>query len=145
MTCLSRGKEHPYKCIKFAKESIELPSGLSLRYPNLEGVADNKGRIQWQYGGDDKNKPKKLYGGKIVENVVQAVARCVMTDQMLKIQKRYPIVLTVHDECCMLVPESEGEEAFAFVEGVMRTPPAWLPGLPLDCEGGYGKRYGDIK
>ena len=145
LTCLSRGKEHPYKCIKFAKESIELPSGLSLRYPNLEGVADNKGRIQWQYGGDDKNKPKRLYGGKIVENVVQAVARCVMTDQMLKIQKRYPIVLTVHDECCMLVPESEGEEAFAFVEGVMRTPPAWLPGLPLDCEGGYGKRYGDIK
>ena len=83
LTCLSRGKEHPYKCIKFAKESIELPSGLSLRYPNLEGVADNKGRIQWQYGGDDKNKPKKLYGGKIVENIVQAVARCVMTDGML--------------------------------------------------------------
>ena len=102
LSCLSRGKEYKYKCITFKKEAIELPSGLSIRYPNLEGHADNKGRVQWQYGGDDKNKPKKLYGGKIVENIVQAVARCVMTDGMLRIQRRYPCVLTVHDEVVVL-------------------------------------------
>jgi len=145
LTCLSRGKEHPYKCIKFAKESIELPSGLSLRYPNLEGVADNKGRIQWQYGGDDKNKPKKLYGGKIVENIVQAVARCVMTDGMLRIQKRYPCVLTVHDEVVVLVPETEAVEAETWVHAQMVADPKYMSGIPLDAETGCAKRYGEAK
>jgi len=145
LTCLSRGKEHPYKCIKFTKESIELPSGLSLRYPNLEGVADNKGRIQWQYGGDDKNKPKKLYGGKIVENIVQAVARCVMTDGMLRIQKRYPCVLTVHDEVVVLVPETEAVEAETWVHAQMVADPKYMSGIPLDAETGCAKRYGEAK
>ena len=145
LTCLSRGKEHPYKCIKFAKESIELPSGLSLRYPNLEGVADNKGRIQWQYGGDDKNKPKKLYGGKIVENIVQAVARCVMTDGMLRIQKRYPCVLTVHDEVVVLVPETEAVGAETWVHAQMVADPKYMSGIPLDAETGCAKRYGEAK
>ena len=145
LTCLSRGKEHPYKCIKFAKERIELPSGLSLRYPNLEGVSDNKGRIQWQYGGDDKNKPKKLYGGKIVENIVQAVARCVMTDGMLRIQKRYPCVLTVHDEVVVLVPETEAVEAETWVHAQMVADPKYMSGIPLDAETGCAKRYGEAK
>jgi len=79
--------------VTFRKEEIVLPSGLSLRYPNLKGAPDAKGRMQWAYGDD-----KKLYGGKLTENIVQAVARCVMTDGMLRIQKRYQCALTVHDE-----------------------------------------------
>lgn len=145
LSCLSRGKEYKYKCITFKKEAIELPSGLSIRYPNLEGHADNKGRVQWQYGGDDKNKPKKLYGGKIVENIVQAVARCVMTDGMLRIQRRYPCVLTVHDEVVVLVPESEAKEAETWVYAQMVTEPKYMSGIPLDAETGCAKRYGEAK
>jgi DNA polymerase len=123
------------------KDSILLPSGLCLRYPDISSVEDADGKKQWVYG---LNKIK-LYGGKLTENIVQSVARCVMTDQMLQISKRYPIALTVHDECCMVVPEKEAKEALAFVEAVMSRPPDWMPGLPVACEAGTGKRYGDIK
>jgi DNA polymerase len=138
------GNEYQYKCLTFSKESIRLPSGLPLRYPNLTGTADEKGRIQWHYGADE-NTIKKLYGGKIVENFVQAVARCVMTDGMLRIQKRYSCVLTVHDEVVVLVPEDEAKEAEAWVLEQMVVQPSYMQGIPLDAETGCNKRYGEAK
>ena len=138
---LSEGNEHTYKCLTFSKESIILPSGLSLRYPNLTGTTDEKGRVQWHYGADKK----KLYGGKVVENIVQAVARCVMTDGMLRIQKRYSCVLTVHDEVVVLVPENEAKEAEAWVLEQMVADPPYMKGIPLDAETGCNKRYGEAK
>jgi DNA polymerase len=138
------GNEYQYKCLTFSKESIRLPSGLPLRYPNLTGTADEKGRIQWHYGADEKSI-KKLYGGKIVENFVQAVARCVMTDGMLRIQKRYSCVLTVHDEVVVLVPEDEAKEAEAWVLEQMVVEPSYMQGIPLDAETGCNKRYGEAK
>ena len=125
----------------FSKESIRLPSGLSLRYPNLTGTTDEKGRVQWHYGADKK----KLYGGKVVENIVQAVARCVMTDCMLRIQKRYSCVLTVHDEVVVLVPENEAVEAEPWVLEQMVADPPYMQGIPLDAETGCNKRYGEAK
>jgi DNA polymerase I-like protein with 3'-5' exonuclease and polymerase domains len=141
---LSKGKPYVYKCLTFDKERILLPSGLALKYPELTGDADEKGRIQWSYGADEKSR-RKLYGGKIVENVVQAVARCVMTDGMLRIQKRYSCVLTVHDEVVVLVPENEAKEAEAWVLEQMVKDPAYMPGIPLDAETGCNKRYGEAK
>ena len=138
---LAEGKEYTYKCLTFSKESIRLPSGLSLRYPNLTGTTDEKGRVQWHYGADKK----KLYGGKVVENIVQAVARCVMTDGMLRIQKRYSCVLTVHDEVVCLVPENEAKEAEAWVLEQMVADPPYMKGIPLDAETGCNKRYGEAK
>ena len=138
---LADGKEYTHKCLTFSKESIRLPSGLSLRYPDLTGSADEKGRVQWHYGVDKK----KLYGGKVVENVVQAVARCVMTDGMLRIQKRYSCVLTVHDEVVVLVPENEAKEAEAWVLEQMVADPPYMKGIPLDAETGCNKRYGEAK
>ena len=141
---LDKGKPYVYKCLTFDKERILLPSGLALKYPELTGVADEKGRIQWIYGVDERSR-RKLYGGKIVENVVQAVARCVMTDGMLRIQKRYSCVLTVHDEVVCLVPENEAVEAEAWVLDQMIKEPAYMPGIPLDAETGCNKRYGEAK
>jgi DNA polymerase I-like protein with 3'-5' exonuclease and polymerase domains len=139
-----QGFPYVHKCLTFDKERILLPSGLALKYPQLTGDADEKGRIQWSYGADEKSR-RKLYGGKIVENVVQAVARCVMTDGMLRIQKRYSCVLTVHDEVVVLVPENEAKEAEAWVLEQMVKDPAYMPGIPLDAETGCNKRYGEAK
>jgi len=141
---LYQGKPYVYKCLTFDKERILLPSGLALKYPALTGEADVKGRIQWAYGADEKSR-RKLYGGKIVENVVQAVARCVMTDGMLRIQKRYSCVLTVHDEVVCLVPEDEAKEAEQWVLEQMIKDPSYMPGIPLDAETGCNKRYGEAK
>jgi DNA polymerase len=135
------GREFKHKCLTFQKEQILLPNGLHLRYPELTGKPDEKGRVQWTYG----DKHKKLYGGKLTENIVQAVARCVMTDGMLRIQKRYPCVLTVHDEAVVAVPENEAAEAEKWVLAQMIKEPSYLPGIPLAADTGVGERYGDAK
>jgi DNA polymerase len=137
---LHNGREYKYKCLTFDKGRIMLPSGLSLRYPQLyQHVVNNK--AQWLYG----EHSKKLYGGKLVENIVQAVARCVMTDGMLRIQERYRCVLTVHDEAVVLVPEQEAEEAEPWVLAQMTADPWYMPGIPLDAETGSAVRYGEAK
>lgn len=138
---LVEGKSYTHKCLTFEKERIVLPSGLALRYPQLSGVPDDRGRIQWLYGEDSK----KLYGGKLTENIVQAVARCVMTDGMLRIQKQYPCVLTVHDEVVVLVPEAEIDDAEKWVLAQMTMVPKYMPGIPLAAEIGHAKRYGEAK
>jgi hypothetical protein len=138
---LFEGRSYHHKCLQFEKEKIILPNGMALKYPLLKGNADEKNRLQWAYGPDDK----KLYGGKLTENIVQAVARCVMTDGMLRIQTTYPCVLTVHDEVVCLVPEAEAEDAKTWVLAQMVMEPKYMPGIPLAAEIGFAKRYGDAK
>jgi DNA polymerase len=87
--------------------------------------------------------PNRIYGGKVVENVCQALARIVIGEQMLMIAKKYRVVMTVHDAIACIVPEAEAETAKEFVELCMRLRPAWAPELPLNCEAGYGQSYGD--
>jgi DNA polymerase len=78
-----------------------------------------------------------------VENFTQAIARCIVAEQMLRISKRYPVVLTVHDAAAIVAPEAKADEARAYVEECMSWNPAWAQGLPLACESGVGASYGD--
>ena len=79
----------------------------------------------------------------MVENIVQALARCVVGEQMLKIGERYRPALTVHDAVVCVVPDDEVEEATEFIVQCMKTPPDWAKGLPVACEAKHGKSYGD--
>ena len=137
-----QGKVYTYKCLQVQYEKVVLPSGLCLRYPNLRPDKDDKGRLQWVYG---EKKKKRLYGGKLTENIVQAVARCVMTDGMIRIQKRYSCVLTVHDEVVCVVPKVEEEEAKTWVLAQMTMEPKYLPEIPLNSDIDSALRYGDAK
>jgi hypothetical protein len=87
----------------------------------------------------------KLYAGKITNNVVQGTARIVMTDGMLRIAKRYPVVGTVHDECIAVAPDAEAQEAFEWMLEQMTLEPSYLPGIPLAADGGVHRRYGNAK
>lgn len=78
-----------------------------------------------------------------IENVCQAIARCIIAEQMLRVGKRYKVVLTVHDAIAVCVPDAEAEEAQKYVESCMRWVPDWAEGLPVNCESGVGKSYGD--
>ena len=86
--------------------------------------------------------PNRIYGGKVIENLCQALARIVVSDQMLMISRRYKVAMTVHDSVVPVVPEAQAEEAQAFVEQCMRTRPKWAAGLPLNCESKIGASYG---
>jgi DNA polymerase I-like protein with 3'-5' exonuclease and polymerase domains len=118
-----------------------LPSGLWQRYEGLQKVTDAEGKEQYEY--KTRKGFVKIYGGKVVENLCQAVARCVIAEQMVKISKKYKVVLTVHDAVACIVPLEETEQAAKYVESCMRWRPEWCQTLPLDCEVGYGDSYGD--
>ena len=91
-----------------ALQGVRLPSDLVMRYEDLTGEQDEKG-LQFTY--KTRRGRTKIYGGKCVENICQAVARCIIADQMLLISKRYAPVLTVHDSIIACVPEEEVSEA----------------------------------
>ena len=121
---------------------LTLPSGLYLQYPGLRSVFDTE-RERWQWVYKSRGVATYIYGGKIVENFTQAVARCVVAEQMLRISKRYRVVLTVHDSVVALVPRDEAQEGQAFIEQCMSWRPKWAQTLPLACESGIGDSYGD--
>jgi DNA polymerase len=127
-------------------QGILLPNGLRLKYPNLRQRTDEEtGKVELVYD-TKKGKaviPNRIYGGKVIENVCQALARIVIGEQMLMVAKKYRVVMTVHDAVACIVPENEVETGKEYVEMCMRIRPSWAPELPLNCEAGYGKSYGD--
>jgi DNA polymerase len=123
-----------------SETAIRLPSGLLMRYDDLRFDQNDKG-VEFHY--KTRKGRTRIYGGKVIENVCQAIARCIIAEQMLKIGKRYKVVLTVHDAIAVCVPDAEVIAATQYVEECMRWVPEWATGLPVNCESGSGKSYGD--
>ena len=144
---LSRGDNVP-----FGKEgvldvvpqesAVRLPSGLLLRYDDLRFDQTDKG-TEFHY--KTRRGRTRIYGGKVIENVCQAIARCIIGEQMLLIAKKHHVVLTVHDSIVCCVPDEDVAQAQIDVEKSMRWVPEWADGLPIDCEAGIGKSYGDCE
>jgi DNA polymerase I-like protein with 3'-5' exonuclease and polymerase domains len=136
--------------LRCTPEGIHLPNGTMIRYPELSKNGDG-----YEYKG--RYGPVKIYGGKVVENVVQALARIVVFDQMAKIDIemrkndnpladcRYKVALTVHDEVVCVVPKSASSWALEFMTSTMSVPPKWCANLPVSCEGDIGNNYADAK
>jgi DNA polymerase len=125
-------------------DGILLPNTLYLRYPNLRIVENEEGKSELVYD-TKKGKaviPTRIYGGKVIENVCQALARIVIGEQMLMIAKKYKVVMTVHDAIACIAPKAEAKTAQEYVEMCMRMRPKWAKDLPLNCESGYGQSYG---
>lgn len=119
---------------------IELPSGLLMRYEDLAIEETEKG-LQFSY--KTRTGAVKIYGGKVIENVCQALARCIIAEQMIQISKRYRVLLTVHDSVICCVSDTEVDEAAAFVGECMRWIPEWAEGLPVRGDVDVGKNYGE--
>jgi len=113
-----------------------LPNELKLHYPNLRIV--NGGTVY-----DSRRGIVNLWGGAMTENIVQAMARIIIGEQMLAISERYRPVLTVHDSVVIVVPEEELAEAMEFITITMSKAPVWAMGLPVTCEAKAGKTYGE--
>jgi len=118
---------------------------LYIKYPNLRKVQKDDGSAELVY--DTKRGkaiiPNRIYGGKVTENVCQALARIVIGEQMLMIVKKYKVVMTVHDAVACVVPFDQVESAMEYVQLCMRIRPSWALELPLNCEAGFGKSYGE--
>ena len=125
-------------------DGIYLPNGLRIQYPNLRWEQTPEGKQEMVY---DQKKGRavlktRIYGGKAVENVCQALARIVIGEQMLMIARRLRVVQTVHDAVGCIAPTQEAEDARQFVEQCMRIRPKWAVALPLNCESKMGASYG---
>ena len=129
-------------CVFYDKEGIILPNGLRIRYPNLRkewDEEDQKSKIMY----DSRKGAISIWGGTVVENVVQALARIVVGEQMLKINEHYRVVLTVHDAAVVVVPMDEEDSAKELITGLMGVAPEWAQGLPVASEAKSGASYGD--
>lgn len=127
----------------WGRKGFKLPNGLFIEYPNLRQTDSN----EWVYDiRRGKNlEPTKIYSGKVVENLCQALARIIIGEQMVNIAKQYPVVLTVHDAIACLVPEKEVDNAVKIITNRMRERPSWAKELPLNCEVRVGQSYGSPK
>jgi DNA polymerase I-like protein with 3'-5' exonuclease and polymerase domains len=124
------------------ENAIRLPSGLLMRYEDLDYDQGEKG-IEFHY--KTRLGRNRIYGGKVIENVCQAIARCIIGEQMLEINKKHRAVLTVHDSIVCCVKDEEVTDAQKYIEECMRWTPDWADGLPINCESGTGKTYGDCE
>ena len=128
---------YQYKCLIAAPSAIMMPNGMGLRYHDLQLISN--GKLSYKSG----KKTEFTYGGKIAENIIQALARIVICEQMLAIQQlpEFEVVLTVHDEIIAISDDTNPQERMDTMLSVMRTAPTWASDLPLDAEGGWDKCY----
>lgn len=138
---------------------IILPNGLGLTYRDIhiqQGVNFGSEYVFW---GKDKvtKKPgwEKTFGGKIDENLCQALCRIVLAEQMANIKQDFidrgwsrddaHICMQVHDEVITCCREDIADDVAKIMKQRMKESPQWCKTLPLDCDGDIAKRYGCAK
>jgi hypothetical protein len=129
------------------KGTIYMPGRLKMFYHNLRhepATKDRRGGWTFTYAG----KTKFLYGGKILENIVQYLDRILVFDAALRIQKRiapYRLAQQAHDENCYVVREEDVDKVKAVLMEEMTYRPWWGENLPIMAEVGVGDSYGEAK
>ena len=133
--------------LKFYREGnttiIELPSTRRLTYTGarVEGTTRRPQLVM-----PDPKSPQvgiHMWGGYLVENIIQSTSRDILAEAILRIEDELSlrVAMTVHDDISVIVPEDKAEYYRPKIEAIMRTAPAWAPGLPIDVEGKISKRY----
>ena len=143
---------HPQ--ITCTAKGIRLPNGFYIQYPGLRETANG-----FEYISDARSFQKavlnrlsgeqavipwtRIYGGKVTENLVQALAALVIREQMAAAGQHFKVAFQVHDEIIIAVPDARAEAAETKLVEIMSTAPKWAPDLPVACESGAAKNYGD--
>lgn len=143
---MSTGEEiyfGPGGCLRTEKDAILMPNGLRLHYHGLRQVRGETGS-EWKYQ-IAPGQWTKIYGGLLLENIIQCLSRILIGLQALLINTKYKVRTLTHDEIVTVVSEVEAEEAMEYLIMVMGLKPNWATGWPLAAEGGYNIRYGDAK
>ena len=136
----------PWGFCHTSKEGIHLPDGRIIRYPNLRAEVNPKtGYTEYKYG--DGRHTKYIYGGKVDENVIQALGRTILRDDKEQFYRDTGLLsqLQVYDELAYVVPEKEAESLLAHLQSIMRKPPKWWPELVVWSEGDMAPSYGLAK
>lgn len=134
--------------ISYNEDGVRLPNGLRLRYPDLKSsltgfdyIANSRDYKKFLRG--EPHERTKIYGGKLTENLIQALAAIVIREQMLAVGSYARVAFQVHDEIVVVVPDATATDMEGKLVEVMSTPPLWAPDLPVACESGMADNYGD--
>lgn len=147
LDCLLQGHSMSYLrdgIIQVTPQGLVKPGGLVLAYPDLRKSRNQEGFWQYDYA-QKRGMRDKVYGSKVYQRCIQSLARDIIGDMVLELDKIFGVALQVHDEIVCIVPESEAESAKAKMLEVMSTPRDWYANLPLAAEAGYGASYGEAK
>ena len=146
---IMQGVEHsidPWGMCVVEKNAVRLPSGRRIYYPSLVKEQDAEtGKAEWWYGNNRTRA--RIYAGKGVENLVQALARDVIAQHSLSFYKQSGLrpSMTVHDELVYVVPEADAQSALDELQTIMRAGVSWWPELITWSEGDIADSYGEAK
>ena len=142
---ISRGEETTLGtggCIRTCKEGLILPNGMKIRYTELEGKTKGRRTEYTILKNRRKGERGKVYGGLVTENIVQALARIILTDAFVEMHRQgIRVVHQVHDEILAVCPVDQAQAVYERMGAIMSKPPAWAPDLPLASEGGWDRVY----
>lgn len=152
LKAMAAGKEGDWGILSYDAMTVWLPNGMGLHYPGLRVVWDQEKERVSGYEYLANGHYKKIYGGLLVENVVQALARIIVSTQMLETQDYFNtlklkkgeiarIASMSHDEIISVVPARLAKTILPKQLDIMRVAPGWAEGLPLNAEGGYAVNY----
>lgn len=137
--CMESGQGFELGPIQVLLGQILLPNDMYLTYPKLTNA---QGRYKYRFGTEWRD----IYGGKLTENVVQALARIVMTTAELRLAKAgITAALSVHDELVYVIREDQVNAFVPALRKALTAPVKWMPELPVNCTIGVGGNYGDAK
>lgn len=120
---------------------VALPNGMYLQYADLQVEPD--GERTYAFG----KFRHKIYGAKLLENIVQALARIIVMNAALRIRDRTGLhfKLQAHDELVYIIPVDRLDDAKKIIHEEMVRPPSWAPDIPLKADVGIGDSYGECK
>jgi DNA polymerase len=140
LSWLAGGLNRDWGPMTIKDHKVYAPNGVMMNYDTLEWHADED-QAGWRL--KLRNGYTRIWGSKLVENVVQFLARQVKSQAMLRLARAgLRPVLSSHDELSVLVKDDQHkDQALDFVVNEMKRDVSWLPGLPLDAEGGLSANY----
>lgn len=139
LQAMSTGIEMQIGPLRFVKNAVILPNGMPMFYPELQLAGD-------EYVFKRKGQWVRIYGAKLLENCIQALARIILTDAELLLYKYgMRAAHSVHDELIYVIKESEAQVRKTALMTALTARKAWMPDLPLAAEVKYGKAYADTK
>lgn len=134
--------------VRTCLDGVVLPGGLKILYPDLRRAKDPvTGYDEWEFWNGRERE--RIYGAKMIENIVQALARLVVLDQCLTTaeaaREEARWVHSIHDEGVFVTQIFYAAWLTELLLANMRVPPSWAADLPLNSEGGFHARYGQAK
>lgn len=150
MMSLPKGSQYAFPdndapCLTFTKGKVVLPNGMPIFYPSLHRNSENQAKYR-AVGNGTQLVDKDIWGGTLTENVVQALARIVLSRAELRLASAgLRASLQVHDELVYIVPDRAVSGVVGVLKRTLSDPVPWMPRLPLACKVGVGQSYGEAK